>query len=66
LIEEHVDMGATRIVFTVTDRRIDGLIILGDEQKKRRGELTVAMDRKNSPLQMELLKNKGTLRISKE
>lgn len=59
LIAEHVDSKKARLVFMGALSRFDGLIILGDERKTQKVELTAAIDGHNDSLQMELLGERG-------
>jgi hypothetical protein len=55
LIAEHVANELTRIVFTVENARFDGAIILGDERRTQKVEMTAAIDGHQDALRMELL-----------
>lgn len=59
MISEHPGIETTGIVFTGADARFDGLLLLGDERKAQKVELTAAIDGHNDALQMELLKERG-------
>lgn len=59
LIAEHAADSMTRVVFTVEDTRFDGAIILGDERRTQKVEMTAAIDGHQDALRMELLDAPG-------
>ena len=59
LIAEHVANSMTRVVFTVDDVRFDGKIILGDERRIQKVEMTAAVDGHQDALRMEFLAARG-------
>jgi hypothetical protein len=59
LIAEHVANRRTKIVFTGKNRRYDGEIIFGDQQRRQKVELTAAIDGHQEDLRMELLAKNG-------
>jgi hypothetical protein len=59
LIAEQVADEMTRIVFTVENAQFDGAIILGDERRTQKVEMTAAIDGHQDALRMELLAARG-------
>lgn len=59
LIAEQVGDEMTRVVFTGENARFDGAIILGDERKTQKIEMTAAIDGRQDALRMELLASRG-------
>jgi hypothetical protein len=60
LIAEQVAREMPRIVFTVEDARFDGAIILGEERRTQKVEMTAAIDGRQDALRMELLAARGS------
>ena len=58
LIAEHIADEAVRIVFSEANSRFDGLILF-NEGRKQRVELTAAIDGHDEALRMELLEKRG-------
>jgi hypothetical protein len=58
LIAEHIGGEATRIVFSGTKLRFDGLLLL-ENGRRQKVELTAAIDGQNEALRMELLAERG-------
>ena len=59
LIAERMGNEMTRIVFTVGNAHFDGAIILGEERKTHKVEMTAAIDGYQDALRMELLAARG-------
>jgi hypothetical protein len=58
-IAECVGDEETRVIFAGSESRFDGMILLGQEQKRQKVELSAAIDGFNNALQMELLATDG-------